>query len=206
MNRQSNGSFEQDLRALTHMKGQDTSDFDLNPDLAPPLDQPLRPAAVLVAFEHGQGGWRIWLTLRSPNLRHHPRQIAFPGGKLDPDDASPQAGALREAREEINLDEAAVKILGVLAPHTTVSGFSVTPVLGILRKSFQARPASGEVSEAFHVPARHVLCQANYRIEARRWNGVMRRYYAIAYGPYYIWGATARILFALAQMRAANAT
>lgn len=176
-----------------------SSDFDLNPGIRAGSDKPLRPAAVLVPVWLKPDGASLILTKRSSHLKHHPGQIAFPGGKVDPTDAGPRDAALRETREEIGLDPGRVEILGALPSHETVTGFAVTPFLGLIRGAFDPVPEAGEVDEVFTVPLSHVLAPARYAIESRRWMGVWRRYYAVPYGPYYIWGATARILRGLAD-------
>jgi len=174
-----------------------TSDFDLNPDVSLPPDRTLRDAAVLIPFQRIEGEWRLWLTRRSSKLKHHPGQIAFPGGKRDAGDATIEATGLREAEEEMRLPSNSVEILGHLPSHETVTGFQVTPLVARVTKSFDPVPEPGEVAEVFHVPAQHVLTDENYFIEGRRWQGHLRRYYVVPYGPYYIWGATARMLRAL---------
>jgi 8-oxo-dGTP pyrophosphatase MutT (NUDIX family) len=190
---------EASLRAALARPAGPSSDFDLNPDIRPPSDKPLRPAAVLVAVWLQPEGARLILTKRSSHLKHHPGQIAFPGGKVDASDAGPEAAALREAREEIGLLPDRVRVLGTLPVHETITGFAVTPVVGVIDGSFTPIPEAGEVEEVFTVPLLHTLTPARFAIERRQWMGVWRRYYAVPYGPYYIWGATARILRGLAE-------
>ncbi len=183
------------LRDAIARPGGASSDFDLNPDIALPPGRILRPAAVLVAIQ----GDRLILTKRASHLKHHPGQIAFPGGKVEKSDPSAEAAALREAQEEIGLPASAVEIWGHLPVHETVTGFAVTPVLGVVRGAFTAVPEAGEVEEVFTVPLTHVLSPDRFVVERRRWRGEWRRYYTVPFGPYYIWGATARILRGLAD-------
>lgn len=182
--------------------GRPSSDYDLNPGTLPPEGRVLRPAGVLVPFLATPGGVVLYLTKRSSHLRHHPGQIAFPGGKVDPGDDGPIGAALREAHEEIALDPANVEILGTMEPHETVTSFLVTPVIARIRAPFLPVPEAGEVEEVFTVQLEHVANPARFRVEGRRWRGTRRHYYVAPYGPYYIWGATARILRALADRMA----
>ena len=182
--------------------GAESSDFDLNPGVVLPEGRRLRPCAVLVALIEDARGGSVILTRRSAALQHHPGQIAFPGGKIEAEDGGPDGAALREADEEIGLAPGNVELLGRLPPHETVTGFTVTPVLGRIRRPFAWHPERGEVDEVFAVPLAHVAEPANYMIHQRTWRGAPRSYYVVPWGPYYIWGATARILRGLAERMA----
>jgi len=187
------------LRAALDVTAVSSSDFDLNPDVVLPETRKLRPAAVLVAVQDGAQGAELVLTKRASTLRNHPGQIAFPGGRQDAGDPDLTATALREAREEVGLPAASVDVLGLLPPHETVTGFQVTPVLAQITAPVGYRPEPGEVAEIFSVPLDHVLDPGQFRVERRMWRGTWRNYYIVPWGPYYIWGATARILRGLAE-------
>ncbi|QFT94999.1 putative NUDIX hydrolase [Roseovarius sp. THAF9] len=187
------------LRAALQGEMAPSSDYDLNPDVVLPEGRKLRPAGVLVPIEVTEAGARLWLTKRSSALQHHPGQVAFPGGKQEDGDADIVAAALREAHEEIGLAPDMVEVLGTLPPHETVTSFYVTPVIGVISGPFSPVPEAGEVEEVFSVPLEHVLELTRFRVESRRWRGTRRHYFAVPYGPYYIWGATARMLRAMAE-------
>ena len=187
------------LRAALDVTAVSSSDFDLNPDVVLPETRKLRPAAVLVAVQDGARGAELVLTKRASTLRNHPGQIAFPGGRQDAGDRDLTATALREAREEVGLPAASVDVLGLLPPHETVTGFQVTPVLAQITAPVAYHPEPGEVAEIFSVPLDHVLDPGQFRVERRMWRGTWRNYYIVPWGPYYIWGATARILRGLAE-------
>lgn len=186
------------LRAALGRPGDGSSDFDLNPETVLPEGRKLRPAGVLIPITLAHGAPRVILTKRSSALKHHPGQIAFPGGKQDEGDADVTAAALREAHEEIGLPRDLPQIIGHLPEHETVTSFHVTPVVALIDEIFDVTPEPGEVDEVFSVPLSHLLNAENYIIESRRWRGVRRYYFTVPWGPYYIWGATARMLRGLA--------
>ena len=183
------------LQAALAAETAPSSDFDADPRLSP--EPPLRDAAVLAAFHEDDG--RLFLTKRAATMRHHPGQIALPGGKVDPDDADTTAAALREAHEEIGLDPRQLTLIGTLPPHLTVTRFRITPLVAVIRGPFTPVPEPGEVAEVFTLPFGHIANPANYRLEGRIWRGDWRTYRVAPYGPYYLWGATARILLGLAE-------
>ena len=162
----------------------------------------IRPAAVLFGVIPRKSGPTALLTLRPDTMANHAGQVAFPGGKIDPIDVDEVAAALREAHEEIGLPPANVRVLGTLPTHETVTSFTVTPVLGHIHAPFDVIPEPGEVDEVFSVPLAHVTDPARFSVQSRRWQGARRHYFTVPFGPYYIWGATARILRGLAERMA----
>lgn len=180
---------------------QKSSDFDLNPEAraALPAAPALRDAAVLVPLVERPTGLTVLLTRRSTQLRHHAGQIAFPGGKRDNEDPSLWATALREAEEEIGLHPTHVAPMGILDRHETVTRFDVEPHVGLVSGALSVSPCEDEVAEIFEVPLAFLLEPRHYQTHGRIWRGHQRQYFAVPYGPYYIWGATARILKGLAD-------
>lgn len=177
------------------------SDFDLNPDVrAQELGiHQRRPAAVLCALEEIAGGYQVVLTERARHLRRHAGQVAFPGGRIDDTDPSPEHAALREADEEIGLAPGAVRVLGQLDPYLTSTGFQVTPVVGLVQDIWEPRPDPGEVERIFAPPLDFLMDPRNRQRHHHDRNGYRRYYYAMPWRGHYIWGATAGMLKGLAD-------
>ena len=157
-----------------------------------------RPAAVLVAITRRPEPGVI-LTLRREHLRHHAGQIAFPGGRLDPDDADAAAAALREAEEEIALDPAEVEVWGAADPYLTITGFAVTPIVGSVAPDLPLTPHEHEVAAVFEAPLAFLLDPANQRPVTKEYRGAMRTYHEINWQGRQIWGATAAMLVNLSR-------
>ena len=155
------------------------------------------PAAVLVPLVNRPEGLTVLLTQRSDTLPDHPGQISFPGGRVEPDDASIEAAALREAHEEIGLPQDRVSVLGRLARYETVTGFAVTPVVGWIEPPFPIASDPVEVADVFEVPLAFLLEPGNQQRHFRMLGEVRRDYFAIPYAERYIWGATAAMLVML---------
>lgn len=197
-------TLEHMIRAVKAGPFDGSSDHDLNPAIKAALpDRDLRPASVLIPLIERRDGWRVILTKRASHLKHHPGQVSFPGGKVEAGETV-EAAALREAEEEIGLPVASVDMIGALDLHVTVTNFRVTPFVGVA-SDFTPMPEAGEVAEVFEVPLDFLMAAENMHIQGRRWQGQHRQYYTVPYGPYYIWGATARMIKALADRVAACA-
>jgi len=151
-------------------------------------------AAVLIPLLLKENGLSVLLTQRTNHLRDHAGQISFPGGRMDPEDLSPDDTALRESQEEIGLDPKRVEIIGYLPQYLTVSGYSVTPVVGLVQPQEEYVLDEFEVADVFEVPLHFLLDPANHQI--RLWQSEQggRRFYSIPYENRFIWGATAGML------------
>jgi 8-oxo-dGTP pyrophosphatase MutT (NUDIX family) len=172
------------------------SDFDLNPDLQADLAlmPPPRPAAVLVPVV-AREELTVLLTVRTDKLPTHAGQIAFPGGKVEPDDVSPAATALREANEEIGLTTDFIEPLGFIDSYRSSTGFHISPLVALVKPGFSLRPDPAEVADTFEVPLTFLMDAANLQRHSRDWQGGRKRYfYAIPFGDRYIWGVTAGMI------------
>ena len=164
---------------------------------------PLAQAAVLVPVTdrtaNDRGGPGVILTRRTDTLSRHAGQVAFPGGRIDPGDASPADAALREAEEEIGLSRDRVTLVGAADRYRTVTGFEVTPVIGVVPPDLVFTPAAAEVAAVFEVPLAFLLDSGNHIEASVEWQGRNRHYYEIVWGEHRIWGATAAMIVNLSR-------
>ena len=169
-------------------------DLDLNPALWEKAGvAATKPAAVLVPVVD-RSEPTVLLTLRTAELASHAGQVAFPGGKIDPDDESPVAAALREAKEEVGLAPTLIEPLGYLDLYLTFSGFRILPTVARVEPDFSLVLNPWEVKEAFEVPLDFLMDPKNHQRGSREWRGIVREYYAMPFNDRYIWGITAGIL------------
>jgi 8-oxo-dGTP pyrophosphatase MutT (NUDIX family) len=155
--------------------------------------RPIRPAAVLVPIvAHAEP--TVLLTQRTAHLPEHAGQVSFPGGKIDPGDASPLDAALRETEEEIGLDRGFVEPVGYLDLYMTTLGYRIVPTIGRVTPGFTLTPNPAEVDTVFEVPLAFLMAEENHKLHSREWKGMMRTVYAMPYGERQIWGVTAGIL------------
>ena len=171
---------------------------DLEGPISPPLLELLErrrsPAAVLLGLIERPAGLTLLFTERSPDLRDHPGQVSFPGGRIEAGDDGPEAAAIREAGEEVGMERRLVSIAGRLEDLLTVTGFLVTPVVAFVAPEYRPVADGREVTEAFEVPLKYLLDERNIRSTLRERMGTRIREYEIDYDGHRIWGATASIL------------
>lgn len=160
----------------------------------------LRRAAVLIALVARPAGTTVLLTQRTPHLAVHAGQVSFPGGRLEPEDKDARAAALRETEEEIGLPPTRIALLGEMEEYGTITGFRVTPVVGIVTPPITLTPDPTEVAEVFEVPLAFILDPANRRHGVEMRDGLERDIYEIAFGSRRIWGFTARLLVRLVDI------
>lgn len=159
----------------------------------------LTPAAVLFPIVVRANGHTVMLTQRTAHLRDHAGQISFPGGRVESDDLSPKDTALRETEEEVGLSRERVEVLGFLPEYRTGTGFRVTPVVGLIHPPFDLQPDPFEVAEVFEVPLAFLLDPGNHQRHEMHYRGALRQYFAMPYGDYFIWGATAGMIRSLSE-------
>lgn len=165
-----------------------------------PHSLPLKASAVLVPIVVRGNDYSVMLTKRSSQLKSHSGQVSFPGGRCDDGDAHAMETALREANEEINLPLSHVDVIGAMEDYETVTGYSVSPVVGLVNPDFNVIAETSEVEEVFEVPLDFILDSKNHTIESLMWKGAMRHYYVFPHERYKIWGATAAMLVRFAKL------
>jgi 8-oxo-dGTP pyrophosphatase MutT (NUDIX family) len=154
-----------------------------------------RPAAVLIPLEPERG---VWLTRRSAHMPNHAGQVAFPGGKIEPGDASVEAAALREAEEEVGLNPDSAEILGRMDDFITGTGFHISPVVALVPRGVVLTAEPGEVQEVFCLPFATLLDRTQPRNRRVFWRGTEQDFLVWPHEAHVIWGATAKILYDLA--------
>ncbi len=157
----------------------------------------LTPAGVLIPIIEREDALDVLLTVRSPGLKHHAGQISFPGGRMEPQDAGIVDTALRETEEEVGIPAAKVEIAGFLEPMATVTGYAVTPVIGLVQPAVELTLDPAEVDEVFEVPLAFLLDSANEEQGERDVRGTRVPVVSFTWAQYRIWGATASMLVAL---------
>jgi 8-oxo-dGTP pyrophosphatase MutT (NUDIX family) len=170
------------------------TDRSFVPEDWPKPTGPLQPAAVLVPLVEREEGLTVLLTRRAEGMRRHSGQVAFPGGRADPGEA-PWETALREAEEEIGLERAFVRLAGLGDTFDTVTGYSITPVVGFVRPGFKVSRQEAEVADVFEAPFAFLMDPANHERRSHDFgDGLTRSFYAIEHGERLIWGVTAAML------------
>ena len=172
-----------------------SSDFDLSSrGLKKLKGQHKKIAAVFMLLRQKEKDVSVIFTKRANHLSTHPGQISFPGGSLEPNDESLLNAGLREVEEEIGLEESQIETVGMLRPHETVSKYLIHPFIGIVESTAEFKINNSEVAEIFDVPLAFLLNRKNMKEHRISKGKEYRGYFAIPYGPHYIWGATASII------------
>ncbi len=180
---------------LSAAEGAVSGDHTLNPDMQDQiLLKTLRDAAVLIPVVDYGDESRIILTKRTEKLRSHSGQIAFPGGRIDPTDPTPEFAAMREAEEEIGLKPNFIEVVGRMPDYVSGSGFRIAPILAVVKPGFSLTINEDEVDDAFEVPLSFLMDPANHNRESRVWQNRERFFYTMPFGERYIWGITAGII------------
>lgn len=158
------------------------------------IPEKLKPAAVLIPIFEREKELFLILTRRTDHLHHHPGQISFPGGRVDKSDKTPVDTALREAEEEIGLPVDKTRIIGSLPSHPTITGFFISPVIGLVESEIDYKLDQFEVAELLEVPLKTALDLSLYREQSIFYQGEERKFWELIYREHRIWGATAAIL------------
>lgn len=172
------------------------SDRDLNPDWVRP-EVELKPAAVLAPIIKRPEGWTMLFTQRSVETPAHPGQTSFPGGRVQASDANAVETALRETFEEVGLGREWIEPLGAWDQYETGTGYRITPIVGLVEPGFELTLDPREVASVFEAPLSFLFDPAKLERREAIWQGQSRAYYAMSYGPHFIWGATAGMIRAL---------
>jgi len=154
----------------------------------------LTPASVLVPIIAHRESLTVLFTRRTAHLRAHSGQISFPGGRVEPQDASPAQTALRETHEEIGIAPEQIELIGRLPDYHTRTGYRISPMVGVISPPFTVQADAQEVDAVFEVPLSFLLDPRNHQRHRRAFQGRMISYFAMPYGEHYIWGATAAML------------
>jgi 8-oxo-dGTP pyrophosphatase MutT (NUDIX family) len=176
-------------RVLARLRAQSSGELTAAAVLVPIIERPIPT---------------LLLTVRASHLRHHAGQISFPGGVLEAGDADIAAAALRETAEELGIDTRLIEPLGFLCDHIVITGFRVTPLVGLLQPGFTLQLHSGEVAETFELPLAFALAATNYQARRRTLQELEFEVWDLPYGERNIWGATAGILAHLRQVLGAE--
>ena len=175
-------------------KGVRRGDLDLDPVLWERAGvAATKLAAVLVPIVE-RSEPTVLLTQRTADLASHAGQISFPGGRIEPNDESPVAAAMREAKEEVGLAPMLIEPIGYLDLYLTFSGYRILPTVARVAPDYKLVLSEREVADAFEVPLTFLMDAQNHALHSRDWKGVTRKYYAMPFGERYIWGVTAGIL------------
>ena len=185
------------LAYQAHRSTERRFDFEDNSDVFV-SEEEMKPAAVLVPIV-ARPTPTVLLTRRLDTMRSHAGQVAFPGGRMDPEDSDAVAAALREAHEEAAIPSHHVEVVGLLDDFRTGTGYRITPVVGIIPPDLPLAPAEAEVAALFEVPLAHILEPANHLVKSAVFHGRERRYYVIDYQQHYIWGVTAAMIVNFAK-------
>lgn len=180
---------------LKYAKEDHDGDYIRNPQFKNfVISNATRDAAVLIPLVQREAGIHMVLTKRTEKLKSHSGQIAFPGGKIDLGDPTPEHAALREANEEIGLEQSRVDVIGRLPNYFSGSGFKIAPIIAFINSNAPMVENPEEVEYVFEVPFEFLMNPDNHIEGSRMFEGVRRYYLEMPYGEHFIWGVTAGII------------